>query len=109
MNSPSNDTDPEDRMAELRFKRLTVDNWQRPDPGLSIFVRLSLQDGSTRPISGDDWAREILAIELSERVPLEIRRLFAVARGALVYGYFFYPLYTLGAEQLFRVAEAAVL
>ena len=29
-------------------------------------------------------------------------------RGAMVYGYFLYPLYVLGAEQLFRVAEAAV-
>ena len=26
----------------------------------------------------------------------------------MVYGYFFYPLYTLAAEQLFRVIEAAV-
>lgn len=26
----------------------------------------------------------------------------------MVYGYFFYPLYTLASEQLFRVAEAVV-
>lgn len=31
------------------------------------------------------------------------------ARGALVYGCFFYPLYTLAAEQLFRVIEAAIV
>jgi hypothetical protein len=95
-------------MEELRFKRLTIENFQQPDPTLSVFVRFSAQDGSIRTLSVDEWAQEILAVELSERVPLEVQRLFAVARGALVYGYFFYPLYTLGAEQLFRVAETAV-
>jgi len=41
-------------------------------------------------------------------VPQDIQALFEVARGALLYGYFFYPLYALAVEQLFRVAEAAV-
>lgn len=50
----------------------------------------------------------ILKPNLNETVPTEVKALFEVARGALVYGYFFYPLYTLGLEQLFRVAEAAV-
>jgi hypothetical protein len=31
-----------------------------------------------------------------------------VARGATLYGYFFYPLLTLGSEQLYRVHEAAL-
>jgi hypothetical protein len=95
-------------MESLRFKQLTVDNYQQPDPVLTAFVRMSEKDGSTRTLTGEDWAEKILAVELSEQVPLEVRRLFAVARGALLYGYFFYPLYTLGAEQLFRVAESAV-
>ncbi len=50
----------------------------------------------------------ILAPELLESVPAEVQALFEVARGAMAYGYFFYPLYTLAAQQLFRVAEAAV-
>jgi hypothetical protein len=41
-------------------------------------------------------------------VPKNIQALFEVARGAIAYGYFFYPLYALAAEQLFRVAEAAL-
>ena len=45
---------------------------------------------------------------MAEAVPAEIHDLFAVARGAMLYGYFFYPLYTLAAEQLYRVVEAAV-
>jgi hypothetical protein len=52
--------------------------------------------------------RDIMAITLSNNVPRGVRRLFAVARGALCYGYFFYPLYALASEQLYRVAEAAV-
>jgi hypothetical protein len=95
-------------MAEGNFKQLSIDNWQQPDPALSAFMHFSPQDRSTGSIDGDEWAREFLAVELSEKAPSAVRRLFAVARGALVYGYFFYPLYTLGLEQLFRVAEAAV-
>ncbi len=41
-------------------------------------------------------------------MPEEVQVLFEVARGAMVYGWFFYPLYMLGTEQLTRVGEAAV-
>lgn len=95
-------------MAEDRFKLLTIDNWQQPDPVLSVFVHYSPHGGSPRVVGGTEWAGSILGVELSEKAPLEVQRLFAVARGALVYGYFFYPLYSLGLEQVFRVAEAAV-
>ncbi|MBE0411557.1 MAG: DUF4145 domain-containing protein, partial [Anaerolineales bacterium] len=52
--------------------------------------------------------KHILKPQLLEDVPQDVQALFEVARGALLYGYFFYPLYTLAAEQLFRVAEAAI-
>lgn len=45
-------------MAEERFKLLTTDNWQQPDPGLSVFVHYSLQDGSTRAVDGTEWEDE---------------------------------------------------
>jgi len=95
-------------MTELGFKKLTVDNWLLPDEVSSMFVSVSSVDGQIRPVKGEDWLRAILQPQLNETVPLEVRKLFEVARGALVYGYFFYPLYTLAGEQLFRVAEAAV-
>ena len=41
-------------------------------------------------------------------MPSDVQALFEVACGAMVYGYFFYPLYTLAAEQLFRVVESAL-
>lgn len=58
-------------------------------------------------MTGDDWARAFLAVELKDHVPERIRDLFAVARGALLYGWFFYPLFFLGEQQLYRVVEAA--
>ncbi len=95
-------------MIELGFKHLTEDNWLEYDHFNSYKVRVSLVDGHTEPINHDERRHQVLNIGLQEAVPIEIRRMFEVARGALIYGYFFYPLYALGAEQLFRVAEAAM-
>lgn len=95
------------RMA-LRLKRLAAENWLEPDSISASFWEVSLPEGKARRITGDDWVRMIFKPALSDSVPAEVRNLFEVARGAMAYGYFFYPLYTLGLEQLFRVAEAAV-
>jgi hypothetical protein len=89
------------------FKKLTLDNWMEPDTPSTVWTRIE-PDGTTHPMEGNDWVRTILKPELSETVPDDVQALFEVARGALAYGYFFYPLYTLGVEQLCRVAEAAV-
>ena len=95
-------------MIETGFKRLSVENWREGDPILDPFMWISPEGVMYQP-TGDDRAEELLFPQLSEKVPPQIYRLFEVARGALLYGFFFYPLYTLGVEQLYRVAEAAVL
>ncbi len=95
-------------MSELGFKQITVLNWQEQDEVLSVFVKLSRIDGSVAPMTEEDWIPPFLEPKLNEAVPIEIVRLFEVARGTLIYGYFFYPLFTLGIEQLSRVAEAAI-
>jgi hypothetical protein len=46
-------------------------------------------------MDGNDWARHFLAVELHEDVPADVHDLFAVARGTMLYGWFFYPLYAL--------------
>jgi hypothetical protein len=46
--------------------------------------------------------------QLGPNVPAEIAALLEVARGAMIYGWFFYPLITLAAEQCSRVLEAGV-
>ena len=71
------------------------------------FVKFSLTDFTKSSISADEWIDRFLKPQLDPIVPVEILRLFEVARGSIVYGYFFYPLYTLAGEQLYRVAEAA--
>jgi len=95
-------------MSRFGFKAINPKNWLQPDPVLRGFVRLS-PDGRSTTISGEEYLRAILEPKLIESVPAEAQALFEVARGAMLYGYFFYPLYTLAAEQLFRVAEAAVI
>ena len=95
-------------MGKFGFKEITPTNWLEPDQVLKAFVRLT-SDGRSRPITGDEYLRYILEPKLVESMPIDVQALFEVARGAVAYGYFFYPIYTLAAQQLFRVAEAAVV
>ena len=74
---------------------------------MDFFVRVQ-SDGETSSLSDNEWAELILAIEPGPAVPENVRDLFEVAQGTLCYGCFFYPLYTLGNEQLYRVLEAAL-
>ncbi len=93
-------------MGEFGFKNITSENWLQPDPVLKAFAKLTPQ--GTEQITADDLLEDIFKPQLNDQVPEEIKALFEVARGAMCYGYFFYPLYTLTVEQLFRVAETAV-
>lgn len=90
------------------FKKLTLENWLEPDDTLQAFGRLSPITGQVHPITADDLASTFLAINLESQVPEDIVAMFEVARGALLYGYFYYPLYALGQDQLWRVCEAAL-
>ena len=45
--------------------------------------------------------------QLESSVPKEVVAMFEVARGSMIYGWFFYPLITLATEQLHRVQETA--
>lgn len=58
-------------------------------------------------ISHREFLEPINQPQLIDVVPEEIKKLFEVARGAIAYGYFFYPLLSLGSEQLFRVLDTA--
>ena len=84
------------------FKRLTQGNWLTPDPVWKHFAHSPTTDPATA------WMQEILRHDLAPTVPVAIRKLFEVARGSLAYGYLFYPLLTLGTEQIFRVLEGAI-
>jgi hypothetical protein len=63
---------------------------------------------SSRPDASDAWVFDLVQSALDPAVPLNIRRLFEIARGTLVYSLMFYPLLTLGTEQMFRVFETSL-
>jgi Domain of unknown function (DUF4145) len=88
---------------EFGCKRLTLENWLRVDPAWSgVVMSCSRSDPS------EAWVHDLIQTELDPAVPLPIRKLFEIARGTLVYSLMFYPLLTLGTEQMFRVFDAAV-
>jgi hypothetical protein len=86
-------------VSKLPFKQIDPYNWLSPDPVVLCFK------GTEHAAK---YVQTVLAPGLSTNVPEDIQKLFEVARGAVLYGYLFYPLYTLGMEQLLRVGEAAV-
>ena len=95
-------------MDDLGIKRLTVEIWLEPDSAMAFYVTVA-EGGILKPQDGSVWLSQILKVELSSIVPLDVRKLFEVARGTLAYGYFYYKHYTLALEQLFRVTDAAII
>lgn len=93
-------------MYDLGIKKLSPENWLEPDRASTVWISHIDAEG-THLIDAENRLREILEPTLDETVPEEVRTLFEVARGALAYGWFFYPLYTLASEQFYRVADAA--
>ncbi|MGP8174038.1 MAG: hypothetical protein ACLP7O_05765 [Terracidiphilus sp.] len=86
---------------EFGFKEITRDNWLTPDPIWEAYWR-------PEPNRLQGWVDDFLAVQMRSDVPVDIRGLFEVARSAFIYGLMFYPLVTIGAEQICRVSEAAV-
>ncbi len=81
----------------ITFKRITVANWLERD----------MPAGFSR-LTPESWVEYNMQPQLGPNVPPDILSLFEVARGAMIYGWFFYPLITLAAEQCSRVIEAGV-
>lgn len=79
------------------YKRITVANWQDRDMPIGFPA-----------LTPDIWVEDNMQPQLNPNVPADIAALFEVARGAMIYGWFFYPLITLAAEQCSRVLEAGV-
>jgi hypothetical protein len=83
------------------FKRLSPDNWLSVDPAWGgVIMSASLPDPALA------WVADLATVQLELAVPVEVRKLFEVARGAMAYSIMFYPLLTIGIEQMTRVMEA---
>ncbi|MBI5329747.1 MAG: hypothetical protein HZB71_03945 [Betaproteobacteria bacterium] len=76
------------------MKELTPDNWLEPDTAQTV-------------LDARAWRDDFLAVRLDAAVPRELADMFEAARGAMIYGYFFQPLVTLGVEHCYRALEAA--
>jgi len=92
----------------MTFKQLTADNWNKHDPASRHIVQID-KNGVQRTPMGSEWARMILKPKLIPAVPNDIVEMFEAARGILVYGWFFNPMFAAGSEQIFHVHEAAVV
>src|ERR1700686_493041 len=90
---------------KLGFKTVTARNLLEPDP-ISASHHMRTVDGF-RQMLPEDWVDPITGVTLPDSVPFEVRRAFQMARDAMCYGYWFYPLVTLMAQQLLRVADFA--
>ncbi len=91
------------------FKHPTADDWLEPDPTGAAFGEWNFRTGEKRAASAEGWAEKFLSVNLASSVPDEIHDMWVIARGILLYGWFFYPLYAVGDSELHRVADAAVL
>jgi len=89
-------------------KRLTVKNWLQVDPTVTGFVNFNPATGSAAPIEPGEWVELFLEPQLHGGVPENVRELFEIARSALLYACFFYPLYAHAQDGLYRVGEAAL-
>jgi hypothetical protein len=95
---------PEDP-ARYGFKLVTEGNLLEPDPLMGSFA--TREGDVIRPMVPADLLRVILPITLENPVPFEVRKAFMFARDAMCYAFWYYPLITLGAQQILRVADYA--
>jgi hypothetical protein len=94
--------------SELGFRQLTLENWLQFDPTSAKLI-LDNAGATTKTIEvSDAYARDILEHSVSDAVPIEVAAMLEVAKGAMIYGYFFYPLFSVGLEHICKVAEAAI-
>jgi hypothetical protein len=87
------------------IKAITLDNWDMPD---EISIKTLGMRGQTDKERWVQFCSEIINIDLIGTAPIEVKKMFEVSKGIIIYGYLFYPLFTVGLEQMYRVAESAI-
>jgi hypothetical protein len=81
-------------------KKTTVANWQDQDESAATWCKMT-SVAKTK----EEWVNFFQQPALDSTVPLEIAKLMEVARAAMIYSWYFYPLATLGVEQCHRLLD----
>ncbi len=89
------------------YKQITLENWTQPDPASTCFVSIH-SDGTSSNIKAEQYFSDIMNHTLSKQIPEDIQKLYEVTRGTMTYGYYYYPIFTVAVEQLFRIVESSV-
>ncbi|HEY1632889.1 MAG TPA: hypothetical protein VGF56_16345 [Rhizomicrobium sp.] len=90
------------------IKLATLGNWLDQDEAWRPWRKFSPELMGYVPDTAESWLEDVHTYSVSAKVPTKIRKLYEVARNAIIYGFFCYSLLTLGVEQLLRVLEASV-
>ncbi len=82
------------------LKKITTENWHDIDKSTRAWFafRFLNEDKSM-------WLEWFSCPKLDAKVPTEVTALLEVTRGAMIYGWYFYPLLTLGVEQCYRLLD----
>jgi Domain of unknown function (DUF4145) len=82
------------------YKQINATNWRQIDKAPKSWCMMTAVAKAEA-----EWITFFSNPKLEAKVPLEIAKLFEVSRGAMIYGWFFYPLLTLGVEQCYRLLD----
>ncbi|MCV2882374.1 hypothetical protein [Actibacterium sp. XHP0104] len=84
--------------------KLTLENHLERDTRLDCW---SVHGIGPYSHSTDDWVKMVLDVSLEVDLPPFLVEMFDRAQASMVYGCYYYPLFTLGIEELFRFGESA--
>lgn len=94
------------KIQEIHFdiKKITGANWQWEDTTTNLWRSMTSAASTPR-----EWMDFFLSPQVNQTVPVELAKMLEVARGTMIYSWYFYPLATLGAEQCFRILDTAAI
>lgn len=85
---------------------ITLENWDQTDSTCLVFA-IQTPTG-TRAMTANDWVQMLLEKPLPEHTPKKLHEMFQSAQACMIYGVKYYPLFSLGAEQITRIIEATL-
>lgn len=89
------------------YRQLSSKNIHDVDPIYHLTPMWS-EDPAVLKARIDEAIDELLAVNLDSRVPSDVRQMFEVMKGSLAYGFFYRPLTTFAASQVYSIEDAAL-